>query len=374
MFTCPRCSIPLSALRRQGTCVWGCAQCSGRLATVAALRRVFDAQAISAIWQSARTRDAHGGVTCPGCRRAMCAGAARFGGELSEVDACPSCLFVWLDADEYARVPRPAPPRVESQLSPNARAAAARLEVGLQREQSWLDGASARPDSVWKTFLGTLGLPVEVEERGTGALPWVTWLLALACVVASLYVWQFGAETAAPAALDGFARGRVLFRGIGVFGRVFAHGDVFQLVLNVYFLLAFGGRAEETRGRAGWLFLFACSAAAGAVAYALASSQPADVALGARAAVAGLLAWYALAFPRVRISWALFAPRWSSPGPVQPVWFNVSALWALPFFAALQAFDAFMWSGTAAFVACGAGGAAGALIWFAADRRWTRDA
>lgn len=354
--------------------MWGCASCSGRLATVAALRRVFDARAVGEIWQSARTRDAHGGVTCPGCRRAMRAGDARFGGELSEVDACPSCLFVWLDADEYVRVPRAEPSRVAAPLSPPAREAAARLEVQLQREQSRLDGALARPDSAWKTFLGTLGLPVEVEDRGSGALPWLTWLLALACVVASLWVWQFGAETAEPRTHFGFGREHVLGVGIHALGRVFAHGDVFQLVVSVYFLLAFGGRAEEARGRAGWLLLFACSTAAGAGAYVLASEQPGEAWLGTRASVAGLLAWYALAFPHVRVGWALFAPRRASHVHAQPVWFNVSALWALPLFAALQALDAFLWSGTAALAACGAGAVAGAAIWFVAERHATPDA
>lgn len=358
MFTCPRCSVRLVPARKLGTCVWECASCRGRLATVAALRRAFDAAAVRAIWESARGRDTQPGVRCPGCRRAMRAADVRFGGDVSEVDACTGCQFVWLDADEHARLPR-AQPR-ERELSTAARAAVARAELARSR--------LARPPSGAFRQLGAVfGLPVLADDRPYRTWPLLTWTLALACITASLVAWQYGPLD--PSHGGSFGRFSVRACGSAAYFLLatLAHRDVLHLGLNLYFLLVFGGRVEEAIGPKTWCVLFVLAHGAGCLAQSLVAHDT-SLSIGASASVAALLAWHALTFPHARVSWWVWTPRWMQlrGTPFAGITLPASVLFVV--FGAIHVICAVGGAYELPLAACFAGACVGALLGYAQER------
>lgn len=95
---CPRDGRPLRKL--MGAVVLDRCDCGGTWFDESELRRVARDDAIERVVARAAKGAAAGAVRCPRCGDA-CA-AARVGG--AEVDACPSCRGVWLDAHEFDRV------------------------------------------------------------------------------------------------------------------------------------------------------------------------------------------------------------------------------------------------------------------------------
>lgn len=95
---------------------------------------------------------------------------------------------------------------------------------------------------------------------------------------------------------------------LALFGHLFVHADAAHLVANLWCLYLFGAKVEGQLGR--WRYgLVAFAAAVGAAAAQLVlrpeSLQPM---VGASGALAGVLACYALLFPRARVTTLLPVP------------------------------------------------------------------
>src|SRR2546428_2016216 len=242
-------------------------------------------------------------------------------------DVCQHCHFVWFDAGEAdALKPRPMPP-AEPELPQEARELLAMEEIKrIADEARGSDFDSEPPDEWWKYIAGFFGMPVEYDAPAQERRPWITWLLAAAMVGASLFalphlreiVEQFGLIPAQATRLHGLTFATSFF----------LHAGLIHLIGNTYFLLVFGDNVEDFLGRFRYLGLIAVAAFVGDLAHIAADPQSQTPCVGASGGIAGVIVFYALEFPRVRLGflmrWGFIWLRWSR----FPAWFAL-ALWIL---------------------------------------------
>ncbi len=145
-----------------------------------------------------------------------------------------------------------------------------------------------------------IGKPVKVKESIIHTTPTLTYTLIGTIAFISILAWY--------TELSSFLVGTLAFQPdatgwnwfIGLFGCAFLHGSWMHLIGNLYFLYLFGRNVECRFGRRRMIWLFFISTALGSYVHGLLS----DVGLiGASGGVFGILAFYALLFPKSRIMW-----------------------------------------------------------------------
>jgi membrane associated rhomboid family serine protease len=115
--------------------------------------------------------------------------------------------------------------------------------------------------------------------------------------------------------------------GVTMLTAFFVHGGWLHLVGNLWFLVVFGDNVEEFLGRARWLLLLGSATVAGMLLHAFGDARSAVPVVGASGGISGLIAFYALRFPRARLGFLLivrFVPIWLT----LPAWGGF-ALWML---------------------------------------------
>jgi membrane associated rhomboid family serine protease len=115
--------------------------------------------------------------------------------------------------------------------------------------------------------------------------------------------------------------------GLTLASSFFLHGGIWHLVGNVYFLLVFGDNVEDYLGRWRWLALLVAASLLGDTMHVLFEPRSTMPCVGASGGISGLIVFYALAFPRARLSfmwryWLYF--RWIG----MPAWVAL-VLWLL---------------------------------------------
>ena len=123
--------------------------------------------------------------------------------------------------------------------------------------------------------------------------------------------------------LFGFTAGKLWDgRFFTVFTSMFLHGNVWHLILNMWFLWVFGNNLESRLGRIKFLgFYFLCGVG-GAIVYALAMSDPTAAVIGASGAISGVLGGYLVCFPKNKIKTFLFLFVASIPAVIYIfIWF-----------------------------------------------------
>jgi membrane associated rhomboid family serine protease len=113
----------------------------------------------------------------------------------------------------------------------------------------------------------------------------------------------------------------------------FLHAGWLHLLSNMLFLWVFADNVEDAYGHAGFLMFYVLVGAAGGLAHVLMQPGSAAPLIGASGAVSGVLAAYAILFPRARV-WILLFMRIPVPLP---------AIWVLGGWFALQLASLF-WS------------------------------
>lgn len=105
-----------------------------------------------------------------------------------------------------------------------------------------------------------------------------------------------------------------LFRGdyLPLLTAMFLHGSWAHLLGNMYFLWVFGDNVEDCLGRLRFLALYLGAGLAASLAHALFTSDPTLPELGASGAISGVMAAYAVLFPRARLVSLIvfFRVRW----------------------------------------------------------------
>ena len=232
-------------------------------------------------------------LSCPACR------AALVPWRLDRLDVwlyrCPSCLG-WLcprgTLGTLARVDAQMRRQIAFEsFSPEEQAAMAR-EIAAE-------AAASAPDPELPpvhAFLALLGLPVVMRIRRE-RLPLVTWGLALALIAV------FVAETQGGSVDDAVARLSYGPANRGVWAAVkatFAHAGVSHLIVNVYFLLAFGDGVEQRVPR--WLLAPAFVILGVGFLLIDAALHPASLLIGASGGVAAVIGACVVLQPRAQVA------------------------------------------------------------------------
>ena len=325
-FLCPRCNVPLKEVRTSGGVFYGCDVCGGRAVTIELLRKRFTPESINPLWLHAMRGEGRVGLPCPSCLQPMIGVALSERAEIN-VDVCQHCHFIWFDAHEVdTLVPRP-PASVSPELPQKAREMLAIAEVErLSKQAEGPDLDSAAPEESWKQIAAFLGMPVEFDAPGEQRRPWATVLLSAVIICASLIaflnlrevVQRFGLIPAQATRLD----------GLTFVTSFFLHAGIIHLAGNMYFLLAFGHAVENFLRPLRYLALIALAAFIGDLAHIALDPRSETPCIGASGGIAGVITFYALNFPRMRLAflmrWGYVWFRWIR----LPAWF-VFVLWIL---------------------------------------------
>jgi membrane associated rhomboid family serine protease len=346
---------------------------------MAVLRKRFEKEAVNDLWRRARGAPRRGELECPVCRMPMVEVGVHRGARETVVDACSFCYLLWFDFDELEMLPeKPALPP-PSRLSPQAAEAQALLDISRRDDIEEVDPFSR------DALPGWLGLPQKFGAPERSVVPWVTYLLAGALLV-----------LAAVPIVEGWSKNG--YRGVGeeihrwalAWGFIpieplrhggftsitsfFLHGGLWHVLGNVYFLMLAGVDVEGLLGRGRYLLLLLVSTVTGDVLYAAFAPHSTIPLIGASGGISGLLGWYALAFPQVRVGIILSVPgygfgRWMWHFPT---WYRVRVpvRWMFAFWLALQVAGMLL---SDAGIAYGAhlGGALAGVVWWAIDRART---
>ena len=361
MFACPRCRRRLIRTQTEHGVFYVCPGCEGRAVSLSVVRRMAGRQPVRQLWQEANREEARPGVGCPICHRTTVEVPLPVEGREVPLDVCVGCRFVWFDPQELEQLPEaPQPPGEEKPLPPQVREKVAVAEAEAVAEQAESqDRPYLGPADTWKWIPGLLGMPVECEAPRVTAIPWVTWGLAavLGAVFALTYqnledvVPQYGLMPAE------------IWRGGGLTlaTSFFIHAGLWHLIANVYFLLVFGDNVEDYLGRWRFVLLLVVATLAGHAAHVLGEPRAMVACVGASGGISGVIAFYALRFPKARLGimlryFILF--RWF----YMPAWFAF-ILWLL--LQSAMAFVQVTGSGNVSALAHLGGAAAGVLVWIA---------
>ena len=311
--TCPRCNVPLKEVRTSGGVFYACDGCGGRAVTIELLRNRFTPESINPLWLHAMRGEGRLGLPCPSCRQPMIGVALSDRAEIN-VDVCQHCHFIWFDTHEVdtlvPRQPEPAP--VAPELPQKAREMLAMVEVErLSKQAEGSDSDSAPPEELWKQIAACFGLPVEFDEPEEQRKPWTTWLLSAAIICASLLAFPHLLEAVRRFGLIPAQATRLY--GLTFVTLFFVHAGIIHLTGNMYFLLAFGHAVENFLRPLRYLLLIAMAAIIGDLAHIALDPRSQTPCIGASGGIAGVITFYALNFPRMRLA---FLMRWGF------VWFH----------------------------------------------------
>ena len=311
--TCPRCNVPLKEVRTSGGVFYACDGCGGRVVTIELLRKRFTPESINPLWLHAMRGEGRLGLPCPSCRQPMIGVALSDRAEIN-VDVCQHCHFIWFDTHEVdtlvPRQPEPAP--VAPELPQKAREMLAMVEVErLSKQAEGSDLDSAPPEELWKQIAACFGLPVEFDEPEEQRKPWTTCLLSAAIICASLLAFPHLLEAVRRFGLIPAQATRLY--GLTFVTSFFVHAGIIHLAGNMYFLLAFGHAVENFLRPLRYLLLIAMAAIIGDLAHIALDPRSQTPCIGASGGIAGVITFYALNFPRMRLA---FLMRWGF------VWFH----------------------------------------------------
>jgi membrane associated rhomboid family serine protease len=224
-------------------------------------------------------------------------------------DVCQRCHFIWFDPQEFESLPQKQhtkPPKKE--LSSEAKKIIALAKIdSLKQEQEVKKMGVSSPDHWWELILGIFGMPVEYNSAYIRKVPFATYSIAAAIILATGTSF-FNLESITMnwgLVPDQFTR----HFGLTFISSFLLHGGVIHLLSNLYFLLVFGDNVEDTLGKKYYLFLIGLSALAGDLAHILADPRASTPLIGASGGISGILTYYCLRFPKAKVG-ILFWFRW----------------------------------------------------------------
>ena len=280
---CPRCTYPLSSLSKGEVELDHCNRCKGNFFDLGEVGAAFGVFTDPEKWVDTHVATSLGRskLRCPAGHERFQAFRVSFEKKEVEVDVCPHCKGLWLDATEGKQ-----------------------LREILVAEQEAKQAAEVSAGGA-KTYLFQLftGFPIEVYNpaRRRPVL-----LLTLMTSLVFIFVGQMavGREIVQAFCLipQVFWAGEQLW---GLLTHAFFHGGLFHLLGNLYFLYIFGDNIEDTLGKKGLVLVLVVSAIVGGVLHAAIHPQSPIPVLGASGAISGIIGAYLVLFPRVKV-WVVF--------------------------------------------------------------------
>jgi len=281
--------------------LWVCPDCKGRAVSIALLRRSVDPDSVRQLWSRSRGGPSNPDRRCPSCTRPMVAVnvSDKKDGSILELDVCRSCQFVWFDSKELSRLPKPPPPPVEPELPERAREILARDKIRRIAEQAEQEAEGDLPENPLHVVLAFLGLPIEREAGLVERWPLVTWTVAAVCVLVFLLTLSDPAEAFERFGMIPAQTWRL--GGLTLLTSFFLHVGPMHLLGNMYFLLVFGDNVEDYLGKGRFLLLLLAATVAGDLLHISMDPRSYIPCVGASGGISGVIAFYALAFPRARL-------------------------------------------------------------------------
>jgi membrane associated rhomboid family serine protease len=125
------------------------------------------------------------------------------------------------------------------------------------------------------------------------------------CVI--VFGWQLSGNLEASVMTWGLIPER-LFAGhmATLFSHMFLHGGLGHLLGNMYFLWVFGDNVEDRLGRARFLTLYLVAGLCAGLSHAFLDPDHTAPVVGASGAISGVMAAYAVLFPRTRLISLIF--------------------------------------------------------------------
>jgi membrane associated rhomboid family serine protease len=248
------------------------------------------------------------------------------------LDACLGCYFIWFDPNEFEHVPAAgnATLNVRKESTPVSPETLARLESNLSHELK-KDTASEfteGPDHWWEVIPAVFGLPIEYDKQGISERPVITQSLSALMVFAFItaiphlasVVEQWGLVPGDP----------YRHHGLTFLSSFLLHGGLFHLVSNLYFFLVFGDNVEDDLGRGKYILLLALSALLGDALHILVDPRATVPLVGASGGISGVIAYYALQFPKTRLGVLFFFKWFRIPAAVMMVlWLTAQVFGAI---------------------------------------------
>ena len=150
------------------------------------------------------------------------------------------------------------------------------------------------------------------DRNPSGSFPAVTVTLIVACVAAFLYELAaqaqlreiFSAYALIPAKISyALESGRLPVTDLVTpfFSSMFLHGGWLHLIGNMWYLWIFGDNVEDALGPVGFLIFYLVTGLAAGVTHFVLQPESSIPTVGASGAISGVLAGYAVLFPRARV-------------------------------------------------------------------------
>jgi membrane associated rhomboid family serine protease len=294
MPVCPLCQTPLATVRQREGIYYRCDSCTGRAVTVPQVRRVAGDRFATQMLRQINSATQPSGRFCPFCEGLMKQFTIQ--DPPLTLDSCKTCAVVWFDPNEFEAVPEGAIEATD-QLQIRGREALALEKIKRIERETRRD--DAMPDETWKWVAAFVGMPVEMDERGLSRIPWVNWSLCIAIILISVVgftdlrnaIDRFGLIPA-QAFRDG---------GFTFLSSFFLHAGVWHLISNLYFLFIFGNTVEDYLGRIKFGLLVLFAAMGGDILDMALQPRSHIPSIGASGGISGVIAFYALQFPRARL-------------------------------------------------------------------------
>jgi membrane associated rhomboid family serine protease len=246
-------------------------------------------------------------ITCPKCMKPMVITGLGDNSQI-RVDQCVRCHEVWFDVEELE----------EAQGKGQLEAYFPHLQLTEINavENNKIEWDSNRMDPGQKTtsILFYLGLPVDVDPEESSETPVGCYALVFVCVL-TLVVLQKNPALLAQYAFDPRVPPYLQMRATLM--SLFSHANWYHLAMNMYFLLLSGEKVERHFGTGMLMIIFFLSGLSGNFAcYWMHQQIPS---LGASGAIAGIMAFSVLQFPRDRLT-IPFVVRFRLHLQTMPAW------------------------------------------------------
>jgi membrane associated rhomboid family serine protease/Zn-finger nucleic acid-binding protein len=236
------------------------------------------------------------------------------------LDLCTTCQFLWFDHGERERLISQDPPVPPSSAEVDLVRNLNEAESGhaIEALELFAQERANRPETeadlgLMRNLL-TWVVPVE-ETHPVAHPPLVTWVtLAL---VAAVSILAFGDLEQAVMRWGFIPAEAGRLAGLTAITSFFIHGGWLHLLGNLYFLYVTGDNVEDFLGPKRFILLLALATIAGAIAHGMVDAMPDRPCVGASGGISGVMAFYALRFPRVGlfirffIFWVFRIPFWA---------------------------------------------------------------
>lgn len=300
---CPRCGGDLKKDFYHGKVCYKCRSCGGVSVAVAMIRQLSrNREFANFLWRKAlQSGTSH--LYCPFCRKPMRQIIQEIDESCAlELDICCNCQLVWFDGGELETIPLLLP-KAKNELPQKAQEILALEKVKNMQETISVDAEPANP---WLVIPAVFGFPVELNAPKVRSLPLVTWGFAVICIfVFAIHFYDADAVKQWGLIPNDLWRNG----GLNIFTSVFFHGNWVHLIGNIYFLLIFGDNVEDHLGKWRYVLFLLMSQFFSFIIYLTVHSESAIPCIGASGVISGIIALYAVLFPKVRLSFLLTSRR-----------------------------------------------------------------